>query len=165
MMAGAAKLATSDNIYPPVELLAHEIRATPLGTASELLGLAERLVYADKPSDEVMRARAYFFTAAWRTHYDLLRKKSRETFLVDEETVDKNPGPQDAMEADELAEALRKALRELSEMQRNIVFLSAFGMSHSEIADAIGEKPPAVRQSFRRAKRKLAKALKRALSE
>ena len=94
---------------------------------------------------------------------DRLRKRPRRAVTLDEvaEPADPTPSVEAKMQTDARMAALRKALADLPDRQREAVMLRHFeGHSNPEIAERLGVSTEAVESLTARGKRALAKALK-----
>ncbi|MDD2758524.1 MAG: sigma-70 family RNA polymerase sigma factor [Patescibacteria group bacterium] len=98
----------------------------------------------------------YFFTVARNTVIDFWRKK--KDWLMDEENdsfaaiPDHAPGQEAIAEQKEISAKIKKALKNLSEEQQEIVILKFFnGLSAREISAIVGKSEEAVRQAQCRA--------------
>lgn len=91
----------------------------------------------------------WFFQIAYRCFLDSRRTKRRRPQTVSVETLtnenypfdpaDKGPNPEQALMANKFSEPLSRALRALTEEQRELIRLANFGnMSHQELAQLFG---------------------------
>ncbi len=98
------------------------------------------------------KARAWLFTAAYRSMIDHIRKTRRVT-LVD--SFQENAGLREEQPR-QLQGVLQQALRQLSEIQRSLVMLKDYeGYSYEEIGGITGLNPSQVKVYLHRARLKM----------
>ncbi len=107
--------------------------------------------------------RAWLFTVAANIARDesrlVIRRKKHLALLTLEATADPpRVDPVARMEADERADAVRRALDTLSERDREALLLRDAGLSYPEIAARMGLAPSAVGTTLCRARKRLAEA-------
>ncbi len=106
---------------------------------------------------------AYFFTIARNIVIDHWRKKKE--ILIDEEIANKIPddkrSPQDLIEQNETAVAIRQAIGNLTEEQQDVIIMKFINdLSNREIAKLLGKSEEAIRQLQYRALKTLREYLK-----
>jgi len=91
---------------------------------------------------------------------DCLRKRRSVGLSEIPEPIDDTPGAEATMQADQRASALRRALRDLPDRQRQAVVLRHLeGLANPEISDIIGVSVEAVESLIARGKKNLTTAL------
>jgi RNA polymerase sigma-70 factor (ECF subfamily) len=88
------------------------------------------------------------------------RRHARRMTTLDERAPDTRPGPERRAHAHLGLAAVLAALQTLPEIDRAAVLLRAEGMSYDEVAAALGISPVAARVKVRRARLKLAEAMR-----
>jgi len=87
-----------------------------------------------------------------------VRRDRQLALLAGEQAGAAAPAPDQLLEQDERAAAVRAALDTLSETDRSALLLKAEGFSYDEIARTVGLSPGAVGTTLSRARRKLVEA-------
>jgi RNA polymerase sigma-70 factor (ECF subfamily) len=120
------------------------------------------LYLALRRGEKIQNVRAWIFRVA---HNHGLNVRAREEMMrpfdsdLEEQLVLKQNDPeQDAMEGERMLR-LNRAVANLSEQQRNCLYLRAEGLRYHEIASAIGISSSAVGEFLRRAVNRLKKAI------
>lgn len=107
--------------------------------------------------------RAWLFTVAANLAHDetrqVVRRKKHLKLLEREATVDPPAvDPLDAMEREQRAESVRRALDMLSDRDREVLLLRDAGLSYPEIAERTGLAPGAIGTTLSRARKRLVDA-------
>lgn len=109
--------------------------------------------------------KAWLFRAAHYNALDWLRRRGRDREdssdeLVGVDIVDLHDTPEEEVLRDALAGEVRAALRELSDLQQQVLLLRyVAGLSAPEVGDVLGKSPVAVRGLQHRGERALARIL------
>ncbi len=105
-------------------------------------------------------ARAWLFTIARNLVVDHHRKRSRRSQAALADDIPSAGCMEDAVETAAASTAVRAALRELNEEQRQVVTMKFFsGLSNAEVAAAMGKREGAVNAMQHRALKKMGKML------
>ena len=134
-------------------------------TAEDLLQDTFLRVFARREAYRPTAAfRTWLFTIARNLLIDRFRKGRGSPDVNDTEALRTVPEPDasplERAEAQELAERLEVAVRQLPPSQRDVVLLSRFaGLDQDEVAQVTGASPQAVRVTLHRALRRLRELL------
>jgi RNA polymerase sigma-70 factor (ECF subfamily) len=103
--------------------------------------------------------KAYLLGIARNVYREMVRKGARQTELRDD-LPDRSPGPLEAAEKRSELEATLQAMQSLSENERTVLLMQAQeGLSHQQIAAALGISIAAVKVRIHRARLRLCSLL------
>jgi RNA polymerase sigma-70 factor (ECF subfamily) len=143
-----------------------------LGNAAEAQDVAQEVfIRAHRGLAEFRgdaRLSTWLYTIASRLCLNRLAKSERQVIHPGDEALgriaDARPGPDEALERDELDEALRLAIAELPEERRVVVLLrDVEGLAYEEIAEILALPVGTVRSRLHRARLDLKEQLERFL--
>jgi RNA polymerase sigma-70 factor (ECF subfamily) len=146
-------------VYPPLFRYCHRMT----GDADQADDLAQEAFFrlwdreVQGPEGSL---RVWLFRVATNLARDRFRTRDRRReILAAQPTADPEPGADTAMERNEDIAAVRKALEQIPERDREILLLRQEGFSYREIAEAVTVAPTSVGTLLARALRRFGSAL------